>query len=174
MMSKRILWAIYLFSTILPFTIIGSIVWFAMEAANGVDGIWQFAFQVPADKMVVGPQFWIGFVVSCVPSGFAIWAILLLRQLVRSYIKGLVLTATCAALLRKSGIAIFTMAALRFLLQPLVTVLMSWSAPPGERVLAIGMESDSLSYFFMGSVLVIIGSAMAEAVRADEENRAFV
>jgi hypothetical protein len=171
---SRLSWWLHLLSTLFVICIVVTVIVIGFLFATDPDTVELTSFQVPAGVIVVGPVFWLGFAVSLIPTGFAIWAILLLRRLFRCYMEREVLTANCATLIKKSGLALLCMAVSRILLQPLVTALMSWSAPPGERVLALGFGTEDLNFFFVAGVLVVIGWAMHEAASAAEENKAFV
>lgn len=171
---SRLSWWLHLLATLLVTGIAASVVVVAFLFATDPNAVELTDFQVPAANIVVGPVFWLGFVISLIPTAFAIWAILLLRKLFRCYIAHEVLTAYCATLIKKSGLALLIMAILRIVLQPVVTVLMSWSGPPGERVVSLGIGTQDISFFFVAGLLVVIGWAMNEAAGAATENKAFV
>ena len=171
---SRLSWWLHLLATLFVIGIIVGVLVVGFLFATDPTAIELTDFQVPAENIVVGPMFWLGFAISLIPTGFAVWAILLLRRLFRCYMGREVLTAHCATLIKKSGLALLIMAILRIVLQPIVTALMSWSAPPGERVLSLGIGTQDINFFFVAGLLVVIGWAMSEAAGAAEENKAFV
>ncbi|MFS4582193.1 hypothetical protein [Phaeobacter sp. C3_T13_0] len=167
-------WWLHLFATIFAIFLVVGVILSGFLFVSSPDSIDLTDFQVPPEIIVIGPMFWLGFAVSVIPTGFAIRAILLLRRLFRCYMEHEVLTANCATMIKKSGMALLIMEILSLVLQPIVTVLMSWEAPKGERVLAFDIGSQDLNFFFVAGVLVVIGWAMSEAASTAEENRAFV
>ncbi|MFP3384407.1 hypothetical protein [Tritonibacter sp. SIMBA_163] len=171
---SRLSWWLHLLATLFVIGIVTSVVVVGFLFATDPNAVELTDFQVPAENIVVGPMFWLGFAISLIPTGFAIWAILLLRRLFRCYMAREVLTAHCATLIKKSGLALLIMAILRIVLQPVVTALMSWSAPPGERMLSLGFGTQDINFFFVAGLLVVIGWAMNEAAGAATENKAFV
>jgi hypothetical protein len=58
---------------------------------------------------------------------------------------------------------------------PTLQVLaLSWTNPPGQKMLQIGLSSDSLGFLVAGGLLTVIGWVMREAARIKAENEGFV
>ena len=97
-----------------------------------------------------------------------------MSALFRSYAMGDTLTPGCARHIRAIGVGLLVMAVLGFVARPVQIVLASLGNPPGERVLAVGFGSMELGLVLAGGLLLTIGWAMADAVRAAQENAEIV
>ncbi len=97
-----------------------------------------------------------------------------MRQLFRSYRQGQVLTDGCAVLIQRIGQGFLALSLAPFILQPLLSVLLSMTNPPGERSISIGLSSDMVFFAVAGGLILVIGWAMREASDLASENRTFV
>lgn len=90
------------------------------------------------------------------------------------YAAGETLTPLCARHISRIGSGLLVSALLEIVTRPAQIVLLSLANPPGERVLAVSLQGADLGLVLAGGLLVTIGWAMGDAVRAAEENRSFV
>lgn len=97
-----------------------------------------------------------------------------MRKLFTAYSTGEVLTDHCAVLIQRIGKGFVALAAANFLLDPLQMVLLTMANPPGQRSIAIGLNSDMIFFALSGGLIIVIGWAMREASDAAAENKAFV
>lgn len=103
-----------------------------------------------------------------------VWALDHLRRLFAGYRRGAVLTADAARHIRKVGLGLMLTALLRLLAQPLSAIALTAAAPPGSRMLVLGLSSNELGLLLAAGVMAVIGLAMEDAAKAAEENRGFV
>jgi hypothetical protein len=104
----------------------------------------------------------------------ALMMLLEMRGLFRRYRAAEVLTAPCAAHIRRIGQLLVSLAALGVVIPMLQILALTASNPAGQRSLAISITSDSLGFALAGGLLIVIGWAMTEAVLAAEENAGFI
>ena len=97
-----------------------------------------------------------------------------MRGLFRLYRRGDILTDTCAHHILRIGQWLVTLAATSLLIKPLQTVIMTYDNPPGQRALAIGIDSSMLGFLLAGGLLVAIGWVMREAALVAQDNAGFV
>lgn len=116
----------------------------------------------------------LGFLLSMVPTGVVLYALLQLRRLFRHYQQGQVFTEYAALCLRRFAWALLISGALRPFTGAALSVLLSFNNPPGERVLALSFSSHDISLMFIGGVFILIASIMAEGARLAEENAQIV
>lgn len=112
--------------------------------------------------------------VGLVTAALLMWILDRMRRLFGLYRRGIVLTADCARLIRQIGTGLALVAAARILATPLQTVILTANAPPGQRQVALSLSSDAIGLLLAAGLITLIGWAMAEAARIDEENRGFV
>lgn len=97
-----------------------------------------------------------------------------MRKLFDAYVAGDVLTEGSAKLILRIGQGFLALAIVPFLLRPIQSVLLTMANPPGQRSLAIGIDSDMLFFALAGGLITVIGWAMRAASEVAAENKAFV
>lgn len=97
-----------------------------------------------------------------------------MRKLFGAYVEGEVLTESCAHRIQRIGQGFLALAVVPFILRPIQTVLLTLANPPGERSLAIGLDSDMIFFALSGGLIMVIGWAMREASDVAAENKSFV
>ncbi len=103
-----------------------------------------------------------------------LWTLNEMRKLFGAYISGDVLTDHAARLIQRIGQGFVAMAVVPFLLRPVQSVLLTMANPPGQRSLAVGLDSEMIFFALSGGLIIVIGWAMREASAAAAENRAIV
>jgi len=97
-----------------------------------------------------------------------------MRKLFSAYVDGQVLTEASARLILKVGQGFLALAIVPFVIKPMQSVLLTLANPPGERSLAIGLDSDMMFFALSGGLLIVIGWAMREASDVASEYKSFV
>ncbi|MEO1640056.1 MAG: hypothetical protein AAFU41_12525 [Pseudomonadota bacterium] len=121
-----------------------------------------------------GWQLSVAVLVGLLNPAILLWVLNQMRLLFDAYTKGAVLTADNAALIQRIGQGFLALACAPLFIQPVQTVLLTLSNPPGQRSLSIGVESDMVFFALSGGLIIVIGWAMKEASSVAAENRAFV
>ncbi|GAB1479067.1 hypothetical protein MASR2M74_16260 [Paracoccaceae bacterium] len=109
--------------------------------------------------------------IALVPILMALWQ---MRGLFARYRRGEILTAACAAHIRRTGSALALLALAQVLIRPLQILVLTADNPAGQKILAISLSSEVLWLALAGGLLVVIGRVMAEAARVAEENAGFI
>ncbi|WP_108815613.1 DUF2975 domain-containing protein [Loktanella sp. Alg231-35] len=155
---------------ILPLTIVGGLFNTPLvpEALNGT-----------LDGAPVSPDATRGQLMTVVALNLIAPLILLLtlnemRKLFGAYVEGQVLTENSARVILRIGQGFLALAVVPFILRPIQTVLLTLANPPGERSLAIGLDSDMIFFALSGGLIMVIGWAMREASDVAAENKSFV
>ena len=97
-----------------------------------------------------------------------------MRKLFAAYTKGDVLTDKSAEIIQRIGQGFLALAIVPLVVRPIQTVLLTLANPPGERSIAIGIDSDMLFFALAGGLIIVIGWAMREASAVASENKSFV
>lgn len=97
-----------------------------------------------------------------------------MRKLFGAYVQGQVLTQASARLIQRVGQGFLALAIVPFLIKPVQSVLLTLANPPGERSLAVGLDSDMIFFAISGGLIMVIGWAMREASDIATENKSFV
>lgn len=115
-----------------------------------------------------------GLAVSMIPMAALLYILYQAFELFNAFRVGNVLTADAPTRLRRIGQGMLALAVLRPLATTLIGLVLTWSAPPGQRVLAIGLSIDDYMIAAFGGLVLAIGHVMAEAKRIADENREIV
>ena len=104
----------------------------------------------------------------------ALMALVEMRGLFRRYAAGEILTGQSAGHIRRIGQILMALALLGVMIPTFQVIALTSQNPPGQRVLSVGLTSDTMGFLLAGGLLVVIGWAMAEGARAAEENASFI
>jgi Protein of unknown function (DUF2975) len=116
----------------------------------------------------------LGFAVCTLPMAVLVWLLYHAYALFDGYRLGRVFTDEAPVLLRRIGLSLLALALLRPVTATLLGVVLTWSNPPGQRILAIGISIDDYMIAAIGGLLLAIGHVMVEANRLADENRQIV
>ena len=115
-----------------------------------------------------------GFLVSLIASGILLFGLWRLRRLFQLYSDGRIFTAENARCLTSFAWALVVFALTKPLFGALLSVLVTWHNPPGQRALAISFGSNEIGVAFVGVLLLVIAWIMREGCLLAEENAQIV
>jgi len=151
-------------------------VWFVMPAP---ELFLQILRRAPVDPETLAAWFdWparaSGFVLTMIPGGFSIAALLYARRCLSLFAGGVRFDRRVVGALRGfSGMtALSTVAGL--IIHAPVTALLTFYRGPGNREIALGIGSDQIYQLFFAATVWLIATVMAEAVEIARENSEFV
>lgn len=114
------------------------------------------------------------FAISMVPLAVLIWGLLNARRCFALFSQGRIFTAEAVDGFRRFSLALLMSALMKPFAGAALTALLSWGGPPGTRMVAIHLGSDTLfSLLFAGAVMVVVW-VMSEAIAIADENAQFV
>ncbi|MEJ6404109.1 hypothetical protein [Yoonia sp. 2307UL14-13] len=128
----------------------------------------------PVSPDVTRTQLAISLILGLISLAILMFTLDAMRKLFVAYHDGEVLTDHCARLIQRIGQGFLTLAATSFVIRPIQTVLLTFANPPGQRILAIGVNNEMIFFALSGGLIIVIGWAMGEAADAAAENRSFV
>ena len=97
-----------------------------------------------------------------------------MRRLFGFYRLGEVLTDTCAALIKRIGEGFLALALVPFVLNPVLSLILTLNNPAGQRAIAFALNADMFFFALSGCLIIVIGWAMRAASDVASENRAFI
>lgn len=113
--------------------------------------------------------------VACMPAMLlGLYALWQLWHLFGDYASGRFFAAPTQRRLRHFAWALAAVAFVAPLQRTLVGLAFTWSNPPGQRILSIGIGWNDYVALLMAIVLLAIATVQAEAARLAEENDGFV
>ncbi|MEL6920455.1 MAG: hypothetical protein AAFO77_05440 [Pseudomonadota bacterium] len=99
---------------------------------------------------------------------FALW------EMFSEFAEGNILSPVPAQAMRKAGQHFLTAAVWSVIAHSVTVLLATMNNPPGERSLAVALNSHQLFPLLLAGVLFAVGHVLSEATRLEEENRSFV
>jgi hypothetical protein len=116
----------------------------------------------------------LGLGLSSAYVGVIAWALWTARRLFLRLAAGDVFRTETGTLLRRFGLALLLYAGL----MPFVTMAMCWivtmNNPPGQKLLRLGVSDQNVVLALVGTLILVIGSVLADAVRIADENRQII
>lgn len=115
-----------------------------------------------------------GFALSMIPMCVLFIMLHQAFRLFDAYRAGHVFTEMAPIRLRRIGLCMLGLAALRPITATLLGLLLTLANPPGQRILAIGLSIDDYMIAAFGGLILAIGHVMAEAKRLADDHEQIV
>ncbi len=115
-----------------------------------------------------------GFVLSWVPLGVLIYAMLRTRGLFAEYAQGRLFSTAAAERLKSTARAVLLLAVFSPLMPTVFVLLFTFENPQGQRLLYLGADSTDVMTAIVGGLLFAIALVMGEAAKVAAENEQFV
>jgi len=115
-----------------------------------------------------------GFAVSMVPMLVLFFILHQAYALFDAYRVGNVFSADAPVRLRRIGLGMILLGALRPITLTVLGIVLTIANPPGQRILSVAISIDDYMIAAFGGLILAIGHVMAEAKRLSDENRDFV
>ncbi|MEO9516365.1 MAG: hypothetical protein ABJH45_26635 [Paracoccaceae bacterium] len=119
-------------------------------------------------------QLYLAIGIMLIPLIILMFTLNFMRELFGNYRKSEILTEHCAFLIQRIGQGFLLVAVVRLLMSPMLSGLLSFSNPPGERSISFNLNGEMYFFAVSGGLILMIGWAMREASEVASENKAFV
>lgn len=169
-LSKALYWICTVLMIAAPLSLAVSMLWFWLTGQDLLGLYAQFDIIDP-------PALWTISLVTLIGLFFcALYASLLsqARQLFQLYTEGRALTFKSANALRRIGQYLLSIALLRLVTHPVLTLLLTSGNPEGQRQISIAITSTDIGFLIAAGLLTLVGSAMTEAAENAEDIKGFV
>ena len=103
--------------------------------------------------------------------GGGAWIALILARLFGHYSAGRIFEAENVRCFRRLGYALLALAGLRTLSTALGSLALTWANPPGQKALALTIQSQDLVLAIAAVVTLLIARVMEEGRRLEDERR---
>lgn len=97
-----------------------------------------------------------------------------LRSLFKIYVLGDYFSTDAAIHLGKAGKAILLTVIFNFLCEPLLSALLTMTAPEGQGLITISFSSDAIFSLFLAGLIILIAQILKKASEVATENQQFV
>lgn len=120
------------------------------------------------------PQRLLALMVSLVPVAVLLWGLAQVRACLAAFARGELFGADTARGLRNLALAMAGAAAIGPIAGAVMSVVLSWGAPAGQKQIALSLGSDQLLMLLFAGMLALVSWAMLEAAEIARENAGFV
>ena len=111
----------------------------------------------------------LGFLINMLTVGINMSIFYFLVRLFRNYEREQIFSLTNARLIRKVGYALLVWQILRPIQTALMSLMLTWHNPPGQRELLVSFSSNNLAVILIACIVILISSVMAEAYKLQQE-----
>jgi hypothetical protein len=129
---------------------------------------------VPITPDVPSSSLFLGFLVSMVSVCVGVWALSRLRKLFALYEKGMIFHHENIKCLRGLGRAIIAWVIAAFVSYPLLSVILTYHRPQGQRLLSVGLSSSDIASLLAGCAVLVIAWVMEQGRHLQEEQALIV
>lgn len=116
----------------------------------------------------------LGFLASMLPLLVLFYALHQAYELFDGYRRGKVFSTNAPVRLRRIGICMITLAALRPLANTMLGLILTASSPPGHRIFALGFSIEDYMIAAFGGLILAIAHVMLAAARLSQEHQQIV
>lgn len=111
----------------------------------------------------------LGFMVSMLPSGVAMYGSWAMVRLFRLYEAGQIFREANVRCFRDISRTLMIWCVVRFISDPLMSIALTLHHPPGQRMLVLSLRSADITALLVGFVMAVIAWAMEEGRKLREE-----
>lgn len=123
---------------------------------------------------LTAPKQWIVRGLAALPFVAAMYAVLRVRTLFDRYAAGDMYSREAISHVAGLGRAWLAWVLLRLALEPVQSLLLTWDLGPGARLVTVSVDGDALIAALLGTLLMVIATALQMGRRAVMENNRFV
>lgn len=92
-----------------------------------------------------------------------------LVKLFQLYAKDIIFSYQNVVYIRKIGFTLLWQVFAMLLVQPFISLILTWDAPKGGHTIALGIGSDEIANLVIGGIVVLISWVMEEGRKLEEE-----
>ena len=112
----------------------------------------------------------LAFLISLIPTSVVIYGLVNLKALFALYEKGIVFTQKNVQCFRHIGLALIALIFAGLIHGALLSVVLTFQNPEGQRMLSLTFGSEDLSTLIMGAMIILVSWVMNEAASLEHEH----
>ncbi len=140
---------------------------------KSVSAQWQLQAQTPVQAPIAFAR-WMAWAGLCLPWWAGLLGLMGVWRLLGQFQQGHLLDFWSAVLLHRIGWVLVVMGPLHALGNSLALSAVTWSNPPGQRLVGIALQPEHATLLVLGALLILLGRVLTEAARVEEDHRGFV
>ncbi len=112
-----------------------------------------------------------GFLINCIPMAFTMVVVFFIQRLFKLYEEMKIFSESNVQCIRKIGWTLLCAQMAQPIYQVLITFVLSFHNPVGQRVVALDFDQDNLMGIFWGFLLILVSWIMNEGRKLEEEQK---
>lgn len=166
-LSRKFGFLFKLLMVLYPVTVI--LMWCGMiDIPPGSFAFSRLPISVDFDQLSVGLRLK-ACMLQMIPTLIVTMSFYYLVKLFKLYERSVIFGRENILLIKNIGYTLIYQALAFFLSQPLLSLLLTMDAAPGQHLLVIGISSVEFSNFIIGGIVILISSIMVEGQKLEEE-----
>ncbi len=166
-LCKRLVWFLFIVMGLLP---VANILYWLLVDERSVQIVMLSSMPIDALNLSYSTRVW-GCLISSVPMAFVMYIIYHLANIFDNYSNERIFCIENAKRYKKLGLALFGLALVNFLTDPVLSVVMSGQHSLGERHISLGIGAGQIYPFIFGLSIYVISFIMYEAHQLSEEQK---
>lgn len=111
----------------------------------------------------------VAFLASLLPIGLAVYGLVTLRALFKLYEKAIIFSAQNVRYFRRLGYLFIAWVVANALFTPLISIVITYANPPGERSVVAELGFSDISIIVIGGIILLISWVMDEGRKLEDE-----
>ena len=111
----------------------------------------------------------LAFLVCMIPGSVTVYALLTLKALFKLYENAVVFSTANVKCFRRLGYALIIWVLAKMVSTSLLSIVLSFNNPPGERQLVVQFGSTDIATLVIGAIVLVISWVMNEACKLNDE-----
>ncbi len=109
--------------------------------------------------------------VEMVPTAIIMLGFYYLSQLFKLYSQNSIFGLQNVILIKKIGLTLIAQVLSSFVIQPILSIILTMDAKPGNHLISLGIGNEEISNLVIGGIVVLISWIMEEGRKLEEEKR---
>jgi hypothetical protein len=169
-----------LFKILIPITVLSlGLIWvYTPESLPllqnlGLDPLHGFGQQIVSGELTMSQKY-LAFLINGIPTSLTILMMIRALQLFSLYRKMEIFSQNNVMLLASIARLMILRQVIEPLYQALLSPTLTWHNPPGQKLIAIGLNSVNFGLLTLGICLLLVSAIMQEGLKMKTENAAFI
>lgn len=111
----------------------------------------------------------LAFLVCMIPGSVTVYALITLKELFKLYEKAVVFSSRNVNCFRRLGYTLVFWVIAKMISTSLLSIVLSFNNPPGERQLVVQIGSTDIATLVFGAIVLVISWVMNEACKLNDE-----
>lgn len=125
-------------------------------------------------QSVTSTQLYLAAVISFLPHTLILWGVINLRRTLHAFMQSQIFNQQNILFMNRFALSLVLFALSSWIAKAIVSVVLSFNHPAGQKLLSIQIGSQHISVFLVGLVFWLIGKVMLHGFEIQQDNQSIV